>query len=63
MSLVFAVGDQAILPGTAELSSPCPQPRKHFDCGLQQDGFDKLYDQSFDYDDPSANGILFDLYS
>ena len=63
MSLVFAVGDQAILPGTAELLSPCPQPGKHFDHGLQQEGFDELYDQSFDCDDPSVNGILFDLYS
>ena len=48
MSLVFAVGDQAILPGTAELLSPCPQLGKHFDHGLQQEGFDELYDQSFD---------------
>lgn len=52
MSLVFAVGDQAILPGTAEQPSPCLQPGKHFDCGLQQEGCDELYDQNFDYDDP-----------
>ena len=63
MSLVFAVGDQAILPGTAEHPSPCPQLGKHFDHGLQQEGPDKLYDQHFDFDDPSVNGNLFDLYS
>ena len=63
MSLVFTVGDQAILPGTAKLLSTCPQPGKHFDHGLQQEVFDELYDQSFDCDDPSANGFLFDLYS
>ena len=36
---------------------------KHFDHGLQQEGSDELYDQNFDYDDPSVNGNLFDLYS
>ena len=57
------MGDQAILPGTAEHQSPCPQPGKHFHRGLQQEGSDMLFDQSFDYDDPSVNGNLFDLYS
>ena len=63
VSLVFAVADQAILPGTARLPSPCPQAGKHFDRGLQQEGSDELYGQSFDYDDPSVNGNLFNLYS
>ena len=63
MSLVFAVGDQAILPGTAERPSLCPQPGKHFDRGLQQEGSDELHNRNFDYDDPFVNGNLFDLYS
>ena len=63
MSLVFAVGDQAILPGTAKRPSLCPQPGKHFDRGLQQEGSDELHDRNFDYHDPFVNDNLFDLYS
>ena len=37
--------------------------RKHFDCSLQQETSNELYDQNFDYDDPPVNGSLFDLYS
>lgn len=37
--------------------------RKHFDCGLQQEGPDELSDQNFDHDDLFVNSNLFDLYS
>ena len=43
--------------------SPCPQPGKHFDQGVQQEGSDELYVHNFDWDDPSVTGNLFDLYS
>ena len=43
--------------------SPCPQPGKHFDRGLQQEGSDELYVHNFDCDDLSVTGNLFDLYS
>ena len=62
MIRVFAVGDQAILLGTAEHPSPCPQLGKHFDCGLQECS-DIQNDRNFDYDDPLVNGSLLDLYS
>ena len=63
MSIVFVVGDQGILPRTAKHPSLCPQPGKHFDHGLQQECSNELYDQIFDFDDPSVNGNLFDMYS
>ena len=63
VSIVFAVGDQAILPWTAKHPPLCPQPGKHFDRGLQQESSDELCDLNFDYDDPFVNGNLFVLYS
>ena len=62
MILVFPVGDQAILAGTAKHPSLCLYLGKHFVCELQECS-DVQNDWNFDYDDPVMNGNLFDLYS
>ena len=51
------------MPGTAEHPSPCLQLGKHFDRGLHQEGSEELYVQNFDFDDPSVNSNLIDLYN